>query len=384
MVRGDLAVFQSDFVVETSLVGVVLNGLSHFTNVQDRSHFVISLIRGLGGNLMQATHENFAKEVRGNRACRLAAVAWAATWYPVMQSSFCKSFEDRAPVDYIYGCQIFKWLAQTLLKNRFAFVMLVVVLLSMMIVTKKFWICMWTKKYKKIRIWTHQSCLLYLSRETTSHERPHWDGHADRLHYIVFALYSRLSCLFYLSWETASHERPPFDEVFVVRLYYIVFDFSWQTTFHGRPPFAMVFVKRTRFIVFDLMKNHLSWETVLWCSLCRKVPLYCVCSTGVPVEWWDATWPTTCPRHILWRRQNATGYLWNGCKFIIVTSHKCHGISNKWQFYCFIKSLLRLTRKHRNCGLLTVPLWEGLPVTSGFSLQRASKDESGSMSWLIW
>ena len=56
-------VFQSEFVVETSLVGVVMNGLSHFYNVRDKPHFAISLIRGLGGNLSETARDNLAKEV---------------------------------------------------------------------------------------------------------------------------------------------------------------------------------------------------------------------------------------------------------------------------------------------------------------------------------
>ncbi|XP_053400577.1 cytoplasmic dynein 2 heavy chain 1-like [Mercenaria mercenaria] len=59
----DWVLKQNDFVVETSLVGVVLNGLSHLSHVRNKSHFAICLIRGLGGNLNEASRENFAKEV---------------------------------------------------------------------------------------------------------------------------------------------------------------------------------------------------------------------------------------------------------------------------------------------------------------------------------
>ena len=38
--------------------------------------------------------------------------------YPVMSSSLCNSFEDCAPVDEIYRCPIFKWVAVTWLKDR--------------------------------------------------------------------------------------------------------------------------------------------------------------------------------------------------------------------------------------------------------------------------
>ena len=40
------------------------------------------------------------------------------SWYPVMKSSLCNSFEDRAPVDFIYGCPIFKWVAKTWLCDK--------------------------------------------------------------------------------------------------------------------------------------------------------------------------------------------------------------------------------------------------------------------------
>lgn len=54
---------QNDFVVETSLIGTVMNGLSHLHGCTDRSEFIISLIRGLGGNLNMKSRNDFAKEV---------------------------------------------------------------------------------------------------------------------------------------------------------------------------------------------------------------------------------------------------------------------------------------------------------------------------------
>lgn len=57
---------QSDFVVDTSLVGTVLNGLSHLRGVRERGQFVVGLIRGLGGNLALKCHQEFAKEVRAS------------------------------------------------------------------------------------------------------------------------------------------------------------------------------------------------------------------------------------------------------------------------------------------------------------------------------
>ena len=35
------------------------------------------------------------------------------SWCPCFMQRHCNSFEDRAPVDFIYGCPIFKWVAAT-------------------------------------------------------------------------------------------------------------------------------------------------------------------------------------------------------------------------------------------------------------------------------
>ncbi|KAK3100036.1 hypothetical protein FSP39_013759 [Pinctada imbricata] len=59
----DWVLKQNDFVVETSLIGVVLNGLSHLHKVKNKAHFAVCLIHGLGGNLNEASREAFAKEV---------------------------------------------------------------------------------------------------------------------------------------------------------------------------------------------------------------------------------------------------------------------------------------------------------------------------------
>ncbi|XP_076138461.1 cytoplasmic dynein 2 heavy chain 1 [Alosa pseudoharengus] len=59
----DWVLKQNDFVVETSLVGTVMNGLSHLSGVRERGQFVVSLIRGLGGNLNLKSRQEFAKEV---------------------------------------------------------------------------------------------------------------------------------------------------------------------------------------------------------------------------------------------------------------------------------------------------------------------------------
>ncbi|XP_028975291.2 cytoplasmic dynein 2 heavy chain 1 isoform X3 [Esox lucius] len=61
----DWVLKQNDFVLDTSLVGTVLNGLSHLSGVTERGQFVVSLIRGLGGNLNFKSRQDFAKEVLG-------------------------------------------------------------------------------------------------------------------------------------------------------------------------------------------------------------------------------------------------------------------------------------------------------------------------------
>uniref|UniRef100_A0A4W6F7X0 Cytoplasmic dynein 2 heavy chain 1 n=1 Tax=Lates calcarifer TaxID=8187 RepID=A0A4W6F7X0_LATCA len=59
----DWVLKQNDFVVETSLVGTVFNGLSHLNAVTERGQFIVGLLRGLGGNLNVKTRQEFAKEL---------------------------------------------------------------------------------------------------------------------------------------------------------------------------------------------------------------------------------------------------------------------------------------------------------------------------------
>ena len=54
----------NDFVVETTMVGVAMNGLSHLVGVGCKAEFACALMRGLGGNLAPNTQEKFAKEVQ--------------------------------------------------------------------------------------------------------------------------------------------------------------------------------------------------------------------------------------------------------------------------------------------------------------------------------
>ena len=50
-------------VVETTLIGLVFNGLSHLVGVTSKVEFACALVWGLGGNLPSETRANFAKEV---------------------------------------------------------------------------------------------------------------------------------------------------------------------------------------------------------------------------------------------------------------------------------------------------------------------------------
>ena len=59
----DWVLKQNEFVVETSLVGVVMNGLSHMHGVKVKQEFACALIRGLGANLSSTAKTAFAKEV---------------------------------------------------------------------------------------------------------------------------------------------------------------------------------------------------------------------------------------------------------------------------------------------------------------------------------
>lgn len=49
--------------METSLVGTVMNGLSHLNGTTDHGQFIINLLHGLGGNLNMKSRQEFAKEV---------------------------------------------------------------------------------------------------------------------------------------------------------------------------------------------------------------------------------------------------------------------------------------------------------------------------------
>jgi dynein heavy chain 2 len=56
-------VLKCESVVETTLVGTVMNGLSQLKDVSNKQEFVCGLIRGIGGNLSIANRVSLAKEV---------------------------------------------------------------------------------------------------------------------------------------------------------------------------------------------------------------------------------------------------------------------------------------------------------------------------------
>ena len=60
----DWVVKRNEFVVETTLVGVVMNGLSHLKNIKTKPEFVCALLRGLGSNLNATAKSDLAKEVK--------------------------------------------------------------------------------------------------------------------------------------------------------------------------------------------------------------------------------------------------------------------------------------------------------------------------------
>ena len=53
----------AEYVVDTTLVGVAMNGLSHLMGVSCKAEFVCALSRGLGANLKDEMREKFAKEL---------------------------------------------------------------------------------------------------------------------------------------------------------------------------------------------------------------------------------------------------------------------------------------------------------------------------------
>ncbi|CAG0883700.1 unnamed protein product [Cyprideis torosa] len=67
-----------DQPVETSLLGVVLNGLSHLEGVTSRPHFAVGLLRGLGANLSEGNRLKFA-----DQSCKLITTNTGQVLRPV-------------------------------------------------------------------------------------------------------------------------------------------------------------------------------------------------------------------------------------------------------------------------------------------------------------
>jgi dynein heavy chain 2 len=53
------------FVVETTLVGLVKNGLSHLTGIRHRNEFMLGIARGFGGNMLSDRRNALAREIFG-------------------------------------------------------------------------------------------------------------------------------------------------------------------------------------------------------------------------------------------------------------------------------------------------------------------------------
>ena len=87
---------QGEFVVETTLVGVVMNGLSHLYCIQGRAHFAVALIKGLGGNLTESCRENFAKEVYG----------WVGEMPPDPRKILDTYYDDKSGRLGVYSSQV--------------------------------------------------------------------------------------------------------------------------------------------------------------------------------------------------------------------------------------------------------------------------------------
>jgi dynein heavy chain 2 len=54
---------QNNYVVDTTLIGTALNGLSHLKGVRTRAEFACALMRGFGGNLKARSYPQLAKEI---------------------------------------------------------------------------------------------------------------------------------------------------------------------------------------------------------------------------------------------------------------------------------------------------------------------------------
>ena len=63
----DWVIQNGEFVLDTTRVGVAMNGLSHVTGAASKSEFACALVRGFGGNLSVTSRTAFAKEVSAKK-----------------------------------------------------------------------------------------------------------------------------------------------------------------------------------------------------------------------------------------------------------------------------------------------------------------------------
>ena len=83
----DWVVRCGDLVVNTTQVGVAMNGLSHLVGVASKAEFACALVRGLGGNLPLPTRERFAKEVSQEQFTNFVIVCLHVCIYWVLFST---------------------------------------------------------------------------------------------------------------------------------------------------------------------------------------------------------------------------------------------------------------------------------------------------------
>ncbi|GFW42312.1 cytoplasmic dynein 2 heavy chain 1 [Trichonephila clavipes] len=87
--------FYNDFVLETSVTGTILNGLSHLKNSKNISQFAINLSRGLGSNLRKQSREALIREI----------FSWANLIIPDLNSPCDTYYNERTQRLEVYQMQ---------------------------------------------------------------------------------------------------------------------------------------------------------------------------------------------------------------------------------------------------------------------------------------
>ncbi|GFR12638.1 cytoplasmic dynein 2 heavy chain 1 [Trichonephila clavata] len=91
----DWVLKQNDFVLETSVTGTILNGLSHLKNSKNISQFAINLSRGLGSNLRKQSREALIREI----------FSWANIIIPDLNSPCDTYYNERTQRLEVYQMQ---------------------------------------------------------------------------------------------------------------------------------------------------------------------------------------------------------------------------------------------------------------------------------------